>query len=374
MRFRSTATLCASALGMLTATGRALADDAAAPTGKPPADQAALVAAPTAPADTPKFADAPPSDETTATLSAGGQLSTGNSQLAAATGKGDFAMRRGSDAFGASIIGNYGEGAPANQDLQVTTENLQGRLRYDRYLTNRFSAFLIGTGRHDRFQGLDFRLNVDPGVNYLFYVTDATKLWGELGYDFQYDVRRDDARVLPDGSLLPKTNVDHSSRVYVGYKHAFNKEVTLATGVEYLQSFVESTSYRINYDALFAANVGGGLALGLGFSARYDHNPLPGKNDLDTATTVSLIYSYSDLPAAAPPPPPPPAPCAPAPVAPPAGPATPIAPTTPAAPAPASTSTTTTQTTTAPGTTTTTTTTTTAAPATPTAPPPAPPH
>ena len=30
--------------------------------------------------------------------------------------------------------------------MKATTENLQGRLRYDRYLTDRLSLFLIGTG------------------------------------------------------------------------------------------------------------------------------------------------------------------------------------------------------------------------------------
>ncbi len=101
--------------------------------------------------------------------------------------------------------------------------------------------------------------------------------------------------------MLSKTATDNSVRLFVGYKHAFNKEVTFSSGVEYLQSVVDSNRYRFNLDALFAAKIGGGFALGLGFSARYDNVPLPGKENLDTATTVSLIYSYSDVP---PPPPP----------------------------------------------------------------------
>ncbi len=96
--------------------------------------------------------------------------------------------------------------------------------------------------------------------------------------------------------LLSKTDIDHSIRAFVGKKHAFNKEVTLALGLEYLQSVLDIDRYRINGDALFAAKVGGGLAVGLGVSARFDHQPLPGKEKLDTATTLSLIYAFSDLP------------------------------------------------------------------------------
>ena len=238
-----------------------------------------------------------PLDGTIVTLSSGGQLASGNSRLLALTANGVFESRTGQNGFGASLLGNYGQGAPGGQGVQVTAENLQGRLRYDRYVSDRVSAFLIGTGRHDRFQGLDFRLNVDPGVKYLFLKEQANALWGEAGYDLQYDVRRDDSRVVLDANgkpilvqapppavpstlvpeLLDKTKTDHSARLFVGMRHAFNKEVTLSGGVEYLQSFLDSTSYRLNFDALFAAKVGGGLAVGLGFSARYNHNPLPAK-------------------------------------------------------------------------------------------------
>ena len=154
--------------------------------------------------------------------------------------------------------------------------------------------------------------------------SDATKLWGELGYDFQYDVRRDDARTQLDAmgnvimdpatmerrSSSTRRTVDHSARVFAGFRQAFNKDVTFSTGIEYLQSFVDSTQYRINYDALLAANLGAGFSFGAGFSLRFDHGHLPDKKDLDTTTTFSIIYTFSD--AAAPPPPPPcscPPPC-----------------------------------------------------------------
>jgi hypothetical protein len=155
-----------------------------------------------------------------------------------------------------------------------------------------------------------------------------------------------------DGNIVPclqqmlsKTQTYHSARLFAGVRHAFNKDVTLSASAEYLQSLgAVSTGYvgsvydsRLNFDALFAAKVVGGLAFGVGFHAAYDHYPLPGKVDLDTATTLTLIYSYSDLP----PPPPPPCPCPnpapPAETAPPAPPPpqpAPPPPPPPAAPSP----------------------------------------
>lgn len=275
----------------------------AAPTGAPPPEAKAVVEAPKAP-------EAPavekPVDGTNASVSAGGQQSSGNSRQLSVSGSGIFETRYHGNGFGAALVGNYGQGAPPGAAVVETTENLQGRLRYDRYLFDQGSVFLIATGRHDRFQGLDFRLNLDPGFKYLFVKQASEALWAEIGYDFQYDVRRDDALGEQDASgkplldangkqlLLPKTVTDHSLRFFYGVRHAFNKEVTLALGLEYLQSFVDATRYRANFDVLFAAKLFGGLAVGLGGSARYDHAPLPGKEHLDSTLTANLIYSFSD--------------------------------------------------------------------------------
>lgn len=232
--------------------------------------------------------------------------STGNSRQLAGTANGAFDTRWSNNGIGAAILGNYGQGAPPGEPIRVTAQNLQGRIRYDRYVIESASVFVINTGRHDRFQGIDFRYNLDPGFKYLFLKASANTLWGEVGYDLQHDIRRNGDRAVLDANnqpvldangvpqLLDKTKTDHSARLFAGFKHGFNKEVTLATGLEYLQSVIDSTRYRVNFDALFAAKVGGGLALGLGFTARYDHAPLPGKEKLDTATTISLIYAFSD--------------------------------------------------------------------------------
>ncbi len=310
----------------------------------PPKDAEALVAGPkevpTAPTKEDKL------DGTTASLSAGGQISTGNSQLTAGTASGAYETRFSDNGIGISLLGNYGQSAtPPSRDERVTVQNVQGRIRYDRYLTDPFSVFLLNTGRHDRFQGLAFRYNLDPGVKYLFVQEPTTKAWGELGYDLQYDIRRRDAirHVDPTTGVTTyddKTVLDHSTRVFLGFNHAFNDAVTFGTGIEYLQSVVHTEQWRINYDALLAAKLWGGLALGAGFNLRYDHHPLEGIKQLDTQTVLSVIYSYSSEAAPAeekaePCPPPPPAPPAPATI--PVPPPEPMPAPAPAAPPPADT-------------------------------------
>jgi putative salt-induced outer membrane protein YdiY len=303
--------------------GPALAQAQDTPTGAPPPDASALVAAPKDTTTAPTVDK--PLDGTSVSLSAGGQLATGNSRLLAGTINGAYDSRWGMNGIGASVLGNYGQGASPGAAVVETAENIQGRFRYDRYVIDQASLFLMNTVRQDRFQGLDVRYNLDPGFKYLFLSAAVTTLWAEVGYDFQHDVRRDDSRVqldstgakVPGAPLLDKTSTNHSIRGFVGFKHAFNEEVTLATGVEYIESITEPHRW-INGNALFAAKVGAGLALGVGFSVRYDSDPLPSKKNVDTATTLNLIYAFSDAappkpavapvpcePVSAPPPPPP---------------------------------------------------------------------
>jgi putative salt-induced outer membrane protein len=266
--------------------------------GTPPPESDKVAKETAKPRDALKIEGAP--EGLTASVSAGGLSSTGNSKLIAFTGSGLFDSRYGDNGYGASLIGNYGRSAPPDGPMETTTENLQGRVRYDRYLLDDASVFLLVTGRHDRFQGLAFRLNLDPGFKYLFVNRPKTALWGELGYDFQYDVRTDEGREVRNDAgvlteTLEETQTDHSIRTYLGLRHAFSKEVTFSNGLEYLQSFIDSKRYRFNYDVLLAANIAGGLAFGAGFTARFDNQPLPEVKKLDTATTLSLVYSHTTV-------------------------------------------------------------------------------
>ncbi len=333
---------------------------APAESGTPPADVAQAVAAPKA-ADAPAEAP-PPTDSTNAALSAGGQYATGNSKTFAATGLGKFDMRRGNNGFGAQVVGNYAEGAtPPATEMKPTTQNLQGKLRYDRYFTPAFGAFLQLTGTHDAFQAIMFRLNIDPGVKLFFYNEPNTKFWGELGYDFEYDDNYTDSNGIEQAGgggpavnaaglpyVITSHNTIQSSRLYVGFKHSFNKEVQLTLGLEYLQGLggtetgtpdvpngytasqvdlvaISVTGARLNGDALLAAQVGAGLSIGVGLSAKYNSAPLAGKQNLDSTGTLSLIYAFSSEAPKPPPPVPPPA-TAPAPPPPPAADPTPAPP------------------------------------------------
>jgi putative salt-induced outer membrane protein len=237
-----------------------------------------------------------PADDKDATelqLSAGGLASAGNSRSIAATSAGKFRVRREANQVGAAIAANFARSAAKKGDaLQTTVENFQGKLRYDRFLAGSFAVFGAVSARHDKFQGLDLRLNLDPGVEY--YIVDQGKeqFWTELGYDYQYDVRTDEeiATARLAGTNLAKHETRHSGRLFAGYTNSVSKAVTIASGLEYLQGLDDATNYRLNWDGSLGSSVGKGFSIATTVTVRYDHNPLPEVEKTDIITSVSLVY------------------------------------------------------------------------------------
>jgi putative salt-induced outer membrane protein YdiY len=238
-------------------------------------------------------------DTTELSIAAGGLASSGNSKSLALTTSSTFRLRREENQFSAALAGNYSRAAIGDAPSVTTVENVQGKSRYDRFVAKNFSVFLGLQGRRDRFQGLDLRLQVDPGVGYYFVDEAAHQLWTELGYDLLHDIRRSDAIVdatgapLLDakGDPLAKTKTVHSGRLFLGYSNKLNEAVTFTMGLEYLQAIKDTTFWKLNGDAALTSKLAGKFSLATAFSLRYDHAPLPGKKQLDTVTSLNLVYT-----------------------------------------------------------------------------------
>lgn len=227
-------------------------------------------------------------------LSAGGLFSGGNSESLALTSSGKLRVRRDANQLAVALAANYGEAAPAGEDERETSvENYQGRLRYDRFLVDRFSVFLSLSALRDRFQGLDLRFNLDPGLAYYFVDAEKHRFWSELGYDMQYDYRREDAieaAASSTGVFLDRSEVRHGARAFLGYENSLAENVSFDTSVEYLQALEETENWRLAWDVGLTAAIDAGFSIATTFSLRYDNNPLPEIETTDMTSAVSLVY------------------------------------------------------------------------------------
>jgi len=244
----------------------------------------------------------PETDITSLSLSAGGIFNTGNARSLAVTGLGKFQIRRKAHQFTAAAAGNYGRAALAVRDddatpdvdegrIADTVSNVQGQVRYDWFFRPRFSAFLMSTARYDKFQGLDLRLNIDPGVAMYAIMEEKHKLWFEVGYDFQFDIRSERGLDIAEdtGADRPnKTLVNHAARLFAGYTNNLSKYVTFDTGFEYLQSFLDGQRFRFNWVNALGVTITDRFSLATTFTMRYENRPLPGVVKLDTITSLLL--------------------------------------------------------------------------------------
>lgn len=266
-------------------------------------------------------------DATELEISTGGLLSTGNAFAAAVTGQGRFRLRRGIHQVASQVAGNYGIADtevdtvrisfPAGAELHevslerdTTVANIQGMARYDIFFAKRWSAFLMATARRDRFQGLDLRFNLDPGVAFHVLTRAKHRLWVEAGYDFQYDIRREEAifedqvidpLVDDDGDgfadtervrIADDTLVNHAARIFVGYNNSLSDRLTFDTGLEYLQSVIKGSRFRLNWINALTVQLGDRFGVGATFTLRYENEPLPNVAKLDTITAVLLTLRF----------------------------------------------------------------------------------
>jgi len=233
-------------------------------------------------------------NETDAKLSAGAFLSTGNAKALAVTAAGNLRLRRGFDQFTLDLAANYGQASTTpGTDQETTVENIQARARYDRFLAKKWALFAQESFRKDRFQGLDLRLNFDPGFAYYVLIEEKQHLTFEAGYDLQYDVRTTEAIEAAElaGTPVAATEVRHALRLFAGYDNSINEHVRFDTGLEYLQAFANAENFRINWVSSLTASLTEAFAVAAGFTLRFDNNPLPAVEQLDTITTLSLVYS-----------------------------------------------------------------------------------
>lgn len=243
-----------------------------------------------------RAAEAENKDGSSIKLTFGGFLSQGNSRAIALTGAADYSVRRSASQFAAQAAVNYGRSAPTIGDpYETTVENYQARLRYDYFFADNVAGFFAVSARKDRFQGLDLRLNVGPGLAYYFLDEKDERLWVELGYDFQFDLRDqdyiDELAIAEPPQVIAKNEKRHNVRGFIGYDNQVAEAVKFSTGLEYLQNVTAAENARLNFDAGLAVQLNQDFAVAMTLSLKYDNNPLPEVEKTDLVTALNLVYT-----------------------------------------------------------------------------------
>ncbi len=230
----------------------------------------------------------PDQNQASWTANAGGVLNTGNTRSLALNAGTRALVSRGQNQFSGDVQFAYGRASVQEEDNPGTfspwttnTNNLNAQARYDRFLTLRDGLFVGSRLRHDRFAGLELRLQGQTGYVRSFVRQENYRIWGEVGYDLTYD------DLFPDGG----DDYVHSVRGFFGYENQINPILALITGLEGLYDVQDAENVRVQWVSEVVSKIDDNFQLNLTFAARFDNVPVEGREELDTLTTLNLVMT-----------------------------------------------------------------------------------
>ncbi len=248
-----------------------------------------------------------PEDPVTLDISAGLVLNTGNTENMTLNAGGNFSYTTLPHHVELELA--YVLGLASQGFSDKTAENFNARGRYDFFFDPMNAVFIAARFRWDQFAGVAPRSSAQAGYLRNFFLEQEGKhrLWGEIGYDFTYDVY-DYSRIDTmgtDPAALLNSQAIHSARAFIGYDNHVADNLTFRTGLEFLINLnfgvfrtdpdgVQYHGYedvRFNWENALRINIVGNLLAELKFRMQFDNVPTFGAKKLDTLTQVNLVYT-----------------------------------------------------------------------------------
>lgn len=215
----------------------------------------------------------------------GAVFSTGNTNSFTADGTSFtlYRIKRWENKWRLGIYFNRVDSNVANPTVVGTIANyIYGFYRLDYYFLPRTTVFLGGGGYVDEIKGIDLAWNAFVGVSHFWLRSPTYSLNTSLGYDFTTENR-----------VSPSPSVDiHAILLGINYNQQFKSYLGFTQNVLLLENAVHGEDLRINSDTELKVTLTRHFGLVLGFHIRFDNDPVPGFEKLDTITDVSLAVSF----------------------------------------------------------------------------------
>ncbi|MFT6143736.1 MAG: putative salt-induced outer membrane protein YdiY [Myxococcota bacterium] len=236
-------------------------------------------------------------DESETTLSAelGGSITTGNTEVynlsagivgSHKSGRNKLGLRA-STLYGSSITDREQDGKVDDADRalgrETTSQRFDSELRYDRFLGDRVSLYILAGALIDRFAGFDLRTHEQIGVSYLAVDTDPTKLMLEFGFDW--------AQENFAGELDPDYQDVFAARLLAGLSHNFSESVGFTNTLELYPNVIDLEDFRLLNQAALSAKLSDKFSVRLSHDLTFDNQPVEGFVKLDQTSRVTIVAS-----------------------------------------------------------------------------------
>lgn len=230
------------------------------------------------------------------TATVGGTLTSGNTAAYAVNVASEGYYRWKRNKLGGTLGANLGRGiADTSGDGRVddaeraagwvdTARNVNGLVRYDRFIGERDSLYALAGGLHDPFAGYDYRVNGQLGYSRILVETKKVKLYAEVGFD----VAREDYILDVD----PNSALILAARELVGLEVKFNENVAVTEKFEAYENVLEIQDLRFQNDISLSAKLTDKLSWKISDTLRYDNVPVEGFQKIDNVVTTGLVVSF----------------------------------------------------------------------------------
>ncbi|MEQ1501816.1 MAG: DUF481 domain-containing protein [Myxococcota bacterium] len=242
----------------------------------------------------------PEKAETHVTGELGGSFATGNSNFYTVNGllNATHKVKKNQVSFGAGLnlggakpipvvtTGTLGTTTAAPVDEKKYVENVRrlfADARYDRFLSEKDSLYVLAGAFHDKYAGYDIRAHEQLGYSRLLVKNDKSEVKTELGFDWAQEDYFGD----PD----PNYQNVIAARVLGGFTHNFNDKVSVTDTLELYENLVDFEDLRLLNTAAVTSTLSGKLSLKVSHALIFDNVPVEGFEKLDQTTMVTLVIS-----------------------------------------------------------------------------------
>ncbi|MEK6556246.1 MAG: DUF481 domain-containing protein, partial [Bdellovibrionota bacterium] len=156
-------------------------------------------------------------------------------------------------------------------------------LRYERSLSERWSAFAGYLVESDRYAGYMQKHNTDLGGKYIIAKEEKYDILSEAGY-----------RYVHQNFIVANDQHSHynGARVYLEGTYKFNDTNSGRLWAEYLPNFETTDDYQTNWEASVSSALSTMFSLKVAYLSKTDHDPVPGAEKTDTTFTTALVAKF----------------------------------------------------------------------------------
>jgi len=218
----------------------------------------------------------PPKGVWKGNVAIGGNLRSGNTDQAALS-VGFSAMRRTEkDRFSLGFLFNYGE-----EEDEVTTRNTHGTAKYDYFFSKKFYGYLGLELLNDKFQDIQMRTIVGPGLGYQVWEDPVKALALEAGASYFSDNMRHGV----DSDYI-------TARFGLNFRYSLLKFIIFTDSLAYYPSLEKFSTYTLRNEAALSTPLGVRWALKLANILQYNSAPATGIGKTDNQWMLGLQYRF----------------------------------------------------------------------------------